>query len=106
MQSIKVEAHNIKNIDLCDIEIDFEKGVYAFVGGNGCGKSTLMNLLALLVRPSVLKKLSNTDYSDDSYIKLSIEDNTDILLVENGSWTTQEKQNGRQHMNNHYRGFF
>ncbi|MEA4822249.1 MAG: AAA family ATPase [Erysipelotrichales bacterium] len=105
-QSIKIEAKGIKNIARCEIELDFEKGIYALVGSNGCGKSTLMNMLAVLVRPSALRALASTDYAGDSYVKIQIDECIDTLVLEQGSWTTQEKHNGRSHMKNHYRGFF
>lgn len=42
MKTIEIEIQGIKNIKQASISMPFEKGLYAFVGENGCGKSTIM----------------------------------------------------------------
>lgn len=51
MSDLNLTIRNIKNISQCDMELPLEKGLYAFVGENGCGKSTLMLAISLLVKP-------------------------------------------------------
>lgn len=38
--SIHLEIKNIKNIQYADLFLPSQKGMYALVGENGCGKST------------------------------------------------------------------
>ncbi len=40
--SIHLEIKNIKNIQYADLFLPSQKGMYALVGENGCGKSTIM----------------------------------------------------------------
>ncbi|MHC9247644.1 AAA family ATPase [Aeromonas jandaei] len=49
MDLLKLKINNIKNIMQSDIELPIEGGVYSLVGGNGCGKSTLMLIISVLV---------------------------------------------------------
>ena len=45
--SIHLEIKNIKNIQYADLFLPSQKGMYALVGENGCGKSTIMLALSL-----------------------------------------------------------
>lgn len=55
--NIEIDINKIKNINSALIELPFDKGLYALVGENGCGKSTLMLLLSLIVKTSSAKML-------------------------------------------------
>lgn len=76
--SLSIKVKNIRNIKLADIELPFEKGMYALVGGNGCGKSTLMLLLSLIIKTSSAHLLTEKDTRDDSEIIISHGEKTDI----------------------------
>lgn len=71
MESLKLRLKNIKNIQTADLEIPFDNGIYAFVGANGCGKSTLMLCLAQLLSDKQLKKLKASDVERDSYVEFA-----------------------------------
>ena len=43
---ITMTINNIKNIDYGEITIPIENDIYAVVGNNGTGKSTIMSCLA------------------------------------------------------------
>ena len=73
IMSINLKIKNVKNIRYADLQIPFEKGIYAFVGENGCGKSTLMLALSLIVKKSSMGMFLKSEIYDDSYIKLNIE---------------------------------
>ncbi|MDD3999055.1 MAG: AAA family ATPase [Candidatus Shapirobacteria bacterium] len=68
---LKIEIKNIKNIKNLNFTFDFENGIYAIVGENAVGKSTLMSALASTVYPSTLLKLGKTELYSDSMVKVS-----------------------------------
>ena len=39
---LKIKINNVRNIKCADISLPLNKGLYAIVGENGCGKSTLI----------------------------------------------------------------
>jgi len=56
MQEIKIIIEKLKKIDKLEFVLKLEKGIYAIVGNNGAGKSSLITCIAKLVRPSILKE--------------------------------------------------
>ena len=97
---------NIRNIRECNFEIPLDNGLYAIVGENGCGKSTLMLAMSLLVKPSSRKSLEDFDYRNDSLIDIEIDHNLDHWHVSERAWITDTWRNGRVHSKNYYRGFY
>lgn len=75
--NIQISIQNIRNINKAIIEIPFEKGMYAIVGENGCGKSTFMLLLSLVVKPSSYKLIGKKDLSKDSFVEIKMGDHQD-----------------------------
>lgn len=47
MSDLHLQVKSIKNIACCDLELPLDKGLYAIVGENGCGKSTIMQAMSL-----------------------------------------------------------
>ncbi|MBQ8701875.1 MAG: AAA family ATPase [Prevotella sp.] len=72
MDTIKVVINRIKNIKHAELELPFENGVYSLVGTNGCGKSTILLLLAQLVYNRALDSLKREDFSSDSSLSFEI----------------------------------
>jgi len=100
MESLSIEINNIRNIKTTSITIPFDNGVYAFVGANGCGKSTLMLCLAQLVRLQ-LNSLSKGDYNDNSYVKFKYNNVISTWINNNGVW---ERQGNRLKFKGLYEG--
>jgi len=48
MANIILKIHDIKGIENGTIELPIENGIFAIVGNNGSGKSTIMSCLAQL----------------------------------------------------------
>lgn len=88
MKTIKLEISNLKNIQSSNIELPFEKGIYALVGENGSGKSTLMMCLAQLVYTKSLDMLHKEDYDNTSFVKLEANEICDTWKPEDKGWST------------------
>jgi predicted ATP-dependent endonuclease of OLD family len=82
--------HGIKGIDHGIIEMPIENGLYAIVGKNGTGKSTIMSCFSQIISKEGLNRaLKQKDYSSDSYIEYSYDEHKDIWRPQDGVWTTK-----------------
>ncbi|WLT59124.1 AAA family ATPase [Klebsiella pneumoniae] len=72
MDLMKIKINNIKNIKNADIELPIEGGLYSLVGGNGCGKSTLMLIMSVLLSSKRFNMLQDEDFDDNSTIDVTI----------------------------------
>ena len=77
MSIISLKIKNIKNIKTADLEFPFTKGLYAIVGENGCGKSTIMLAMSLMVKTSSAHMLSNDAVLEDSKIEIEADGKRD-----------------------------
>lgn len=77
--------HNIRNIKEATIDLPFERGMYAIVGENGCGKSTFMLLFSLIVKPSSARLISTKDLSADSFVVIKTETCEDCWVPDKNS---------------------
>lgn len=75
---IRLEINNIRNIKKLSYDFSFEKGIYALVGENGVGKSTLMSAIASVVYPKNLTRLNGSELSQDSSVILRCMNRTDV----------------------------
>lgn len=66
MSNIVMNIHNIKGIVNGSIELPIENGIFAIVGNNGCGKSTIMSCMAQLLSKHNLGMLKPEDYDNTS----------------------------------------
>ena len=88
MSQIDIEITKVKNIECLQASFPLEKGMYALVGENGCGKSTLMLALSLIVKTSSSHMLKSYDISPLSKITISIENSEDIWYYKKEKLTT------------------
>ena len=86
--NIRLTINKVKNINHAEFELSMESGLYSFVGGNGCGKSTLMLALSLMVKTSSAHMLAPYDISIDSTIDIETDNNSDHWFYKNGKLTT------------------
>ena len=105
--SITLEVKGIRNIKSANLELPFERGMYALVGGNGCGKSTLMLILSLMVKTSSAHLLTEKDTTPDSKIVISTDGKQDVWTRNNAKKMTTGQYNWNRMISNvHYHGFY
>lgn len=68
---IELKIENIKNIKHFDYTFSFDKGIYALVGENAVGKSTVMSAIASVVYRQNLRRLREPEVCPDSKVKLN-----------------------------------
>lgn len=73
-----LEIDKIKNINHFQYMFSFDKGIYALVGENAVGKSTLMSAIASVVYRQTLKRLGESELCPDSKITLKCMDKETI----------------------------
>lgn len=87
MNNLTISISKIKNIISAQLDLPINRGVYAFVGDNGCGKSTILQCFAQLISRTQLRRLNSEDYERDSYVLFSYGYETDRWSYKD-SWTT------------------
>ena len=65
---IQLEIQKIKNINNFKYAFSFDKGIYALVGENAVGKSTVMSAIASVVYGQNLKKLGDSELCSESKV--------------------------------------
>lgn len=84
MDNLQIKINGIRNIQTASLALPFENGIYTFVGHNGCGKSTLMECLSLLLpRKGQIKRLFGT--SAGSSVEFNIDGQTTKWSFDNNS---------------------
>jgi recombinational DNA repair ATPase RecF len=58
---LQLEINKIKNIQYFNYTFSFDKGIYALVGENAVGKSTVMSAIASVVYSQNLKRLGDSE---------------------------------------------
>lgn len=96
MNSLNLKIQNVKNIKNCNFEVPLSGGIYALVGENGCGKSTILAVLSRVITwykfSNILKPL---DYSENSVIEFTTENVHEVWENYKGKWnfTTSQPEN-------------
>lgn len=85
---LKIDIKNIRNIQSANISLPLNKGLYAIVGENGCGKSTLMLIMSLIVKTSSAHMLTTDDIDASSTIDIETDSGQDHWYYKNGKLTT------------------
>ena len=106
MSELNLKIKGIKNIATCDIDLPLDRGLYAIVGENGCGKSTIMQAMSMLVKPSSWKSFKPFDFSNDSTIDIDIDGTIDNWVVSGSEWNTLMSAGDKPRSQNFYHGFY
>lgn len=89
--SVKIEK--FKNIDLIELKLPMEAGLYALTGVNGIGKSTIMTVISKVIRKSAFDVFQPQDYSADSKITISYNNISNVWMRRGHSWRCNVKEN-------------
>ena len=113
MSEIEIKINNVKNIKTADVIFPFNKGLYAIVGENGCGKSTIMLAMSLMVKTSSAHMLNGDAVTTDSFIDIVVDHQHDYWYY---NPKRQELTTGKFHKRNsggyaltasaHFEGFY
>lgn len=68
---IHVTINNVKNIKYFDYTFAFDRGIYALVGENAVGKSTVMSAVASVVYGQNMKKLGDEELCKESSVVIT-----------------------------------
>jgi predicted ATPase len=103
---LTMTIHGIKGIEHGIIEIPIDNGLYAIVGNNGTGKSTIMSCLSQLISRNGLKwSLKQKDYSDASYVEFAFNGRQNMWKNKSGCWNAAQTQTPEIiHFNGTYEG--
>lgn len=106
MDTINIQIENIKSIKKADIELPLEKGLYGLVGNNGCGKSTILLLMAQLLSRQWWGGMKKEDCNPStSKVVFSMDGQTDTWTFNgsSGRWIVMPPKDNI-HLNGMYEG--
>lgn len=101
---ISVSLNGIKNINYFMYTFHFDKGIYALVGENAVGKSTVMAAIASTVYPKVIAKYSKTELTPTSSIELTCNGHTDKWITNHDCQQLRKLQRAEVVFNGIYEG--
>ena len=106
--SVTIEIKNLKTIKNLKWELQKEVGVYAIIGENGSGKSSLLISIAKLIEPNIFHlELTGTGYYEKTEINYII-NNKEFTWIKNKSTNNNWRQSSQDKYNmpNKIKGFF
>jgi hypothetical protein len=101
---IGVSLEEIKNIKHFEYLFHFDRGIYALVGENAVGKSTVMAAIASTVYPKTITKYSNTEIKSGSSIELTCNSHTDKWIANDNCQQLVKPQKAEVVFNGIYEG--
>lgn len=116
-KEMNINIKNVRNIKKAELTLPLDKGLYCFVGENGCGKSTLMLIMSLMVKTSSAYMLTQDDIDSTTLIEIETQKGKDVWKLKNGklttgAYTTYKKGGATKHthsglvVNTHCPGFY
>ena len=92
MQQLTVNIENVKSIDHFELALPLESGIYAIIGNNGTGKSTIINCMAqMIARNNSGTGLTADEGKINSCVKITCDERSATWRFKDGRWQTDEK---------------
>lgn len=104
INQLTVKISGIKGIRNGHITLPLDNNLYAIVGTNGSGKSTIMLALSQLISRFSINILREEDYSLDSFIEFQYGDRVTKWHRHNGYWISSHNTRERIQFNGTYEG--
>jgi len=105
---ITIKIENLKTINTLEWKLQSEKGLYAIIGENGAGKSSLLISIAKLIDPTIFHlELTGIGYYDNTKITYTISDKTFTWIknkTTNNNW--RQSPQDKLTMPKKLKGFF
>jgi len=102
--NIDLRIKDVKNIKEFEHDFCFERGIYALVGENAVGKSTVMSAIASTVYSQTVFKLGNTEVDKSSAIELTCKGVKDIWTYDDLAKSMKPERRTRIIFNGIYEG--
>ncbi len=94
IKDIKIIIENLKQIKYLKFEVKLQKGIYAIIGNNGVGKSSLITCLGKLVEPNCLRgEFKGNNSYIDSKITYIIDNKIEIEWKKPKNWIVSSNNN-------------
>lgn len=85
-KGLSVSIRNLKAISELQMSLDIKPGLICFVGGNGAGKSTVLNVLSQLINKANIGRLFFDEKREGASVKIDFGGESCTWLQVNGRW--------------------
>lgn len=103
MNNLTITIKNVKSISDFELSLPLQKGIFALIGNNGTGKSTIINCLAQLVADEKRGIGLQTDEGrEGALVCIKTEERSATWRFLSGSWSVSEPPERRLHYEGMY----
>lgn len=86
-KKLSVKIRNLKAISELEMSLDIKPGLICFVGSNGAGKSTVLNVLSQLINKANIGRLFFDEKREEASVEITFGGESCTWHQNNGRWT-------------------